>query len=121
MNCLKSGAPNRAPKALWEVVSERVVFPELIKPEKEEIMAKLFGSGTNKRVTGKAADSGYHAKKSTTPTLQAKLPTLQDLFRSGTSGTGRQVTGKAADSSYTTAKKQASGSKSTGSAKLVKS
>ena len=60
-------------------------------------MAKLFDSGTNKKVTGKAADSGYDATKTTVPKLQVKLPVLQDLFQSGTSGTGRQVTGKAAD------------------------
>ena len=60
-------------------------------------MQKLFSSGTNKKVTGKAADSGYNATKTTTPKPQVQLPNLQNLFQSNTSGTGRQVTGKAAD------------------------
>ena len=71
-------------------------------------MANLFGSGTNKKVTGKAADSGYDETKTTTPKPQVQLPNLQNLFQSNTSGTDRQVTGKAADSGYTAGKKQAS-------------
>ena len=61
-------------------------------------MAKLFDSGTNKKVTGKAADSGYNAMQ-TTPKLQVQLPNLQNLFQSNTA-----VTGKAADSNYTGSK-----------------
>ncbi|MBR2484355.1 MAG: hypothetical protein IKB53_06395 [Oscillospiraceae bacterium] len=53
-------------------------------------MEKLFGSGINKKVTGKAADSGYNATQTT-------VPKPQNLFQSNTSATGRQVTGKAAD------------------------
>ena len=64
-------------------------------------MANLFGSGTSRKVTGKAADSGYDAMKTTTPKLQVQLPNLQNLFQSNTSGTGRQVTGKAADARTT--------------------
>ena len=71
-------------------------------------MANLFGSGKNKKVTGKAADSGYDATKTTIPKLQVQLPNLQNLFQSNTSKTTKQATGKAADSGYTAAKKQAS-------------
>ena len=58
-------------------------------------MEKLFGSGINKKVTGKAADSGYNATQTT-------VPKLQNLFQSNTSGTSRQVTGKAADANLQT-------------------
>ena len=65
-------------------------------------MANLFGSGTSRKVTGKAADSGYDATKTTVPKLQVKLPALQDIFQTNTSGTSRQVTGKAADANLQT-------------------
>lgn len=84
-------------------------------------MQRNFSTGSNKRVTGKAADarpqatvlsasnSGYDATKTTTPKLQIKLPALQTATQNlGAIGTTKQVTGKAADSGYTVAKKQAS-------------
>ena len=94
-------------------------------------MANLFSSGTNRKVTGKAADarpqagvqsatgaratalgasnSSYTGSKTASSLPRVQLLSLQTTTQNlGAIGTIKQVTGKAADSGYTPAKKQAS-------------